>query len=75
MNDVRPRVISDETYECLDELRRFRHLFRNAYVLRFDPERLALVLNDARRLEQLYRRGLEGFLSFLDDMAGQEATW
>ena len=74
VEEVRPRVISDETYECLDELRRFRHLFRNAYVLRFDPERLALVLKYARRLERLYRRDLVEFLSFLDDLAGTEAS-
>lgn len=69
---VRPRVIGDETYECLDELRRFRHLFRSAYVLHFDPERLEFVLKHARRLEGLYRRDLEEFLSFLDGMAGGE---
>jgi len=74
VEEVRPRVISDETHECLDELRRFRHLFRNAYVLRFDPERLALVLKYAQRLERLYQRDFVEFLSFLDDLAGAEAT-
>jgi hypothetical protein len=70
---VRPRVISEETYECLDELRRFRHLFRNAYVLSFDVERLALVLKKAQRLAQLYGPDLEDFARFLDDLAGEEA--
>ncbi len=69
VEEVRPRVIGDESYECLDELRRFRHLFRNAYVLRFDPQRLALVLESARRLERLYEHDLEKFLSFLDNLA------
>jgi hypothetical protein len=70
---VRPRVISEETYECLDELRRFRHLFRNAYVLSFDVERLALVLKKAQRLAQLYRADLDEFSRFLDDLAGEGA--
>ena len=65
---VRPRVIGDEAYQHLDELRRFRHLFRNAYVLRFDLDRLALVLKDAQQLEQLYERELETFLNFLDQL-------
>ncbi len=69
VEQVRPPVISRETYECLEVLRRFRHLFRNAYVLRFDPDRLAAVVHSARRLEQLYRRDLEAFLGFLDKLA------
>jgi len=68
---VRPHVISKETFECLEVLRRFRHLFRNAYVLRFDPERLAMAVQSALRLEQLYQRDLEAFLHFLDDLAGE----
>jgi len=74
VEEVRPRVIGEETYECLDELRRFRHLFRNAYVLCFAPERLALVLKKAHHLERLYRHDLENFLGFLDDLAGEETT-
>jgi len=31
---VRPRLLSDQSYDCLDELRRFRHLFRSAYRMR-----------------------------------------
>jgi len=72
VEEVRPRVIGEETYECLGKLRRFRHLFRNAYILRFDPEQLALVLKDARRLERLYQYDMEKFLSFLDGLADEE---
>jgi hypothetical protein len=65
----RPPVISRQLYTNLDELRRFRHLFRNAYLLRFDPDRLALVIRDARRVEALYESELELFLHFLDQLA------
>jgi hypothetical protein len=71
VKDVRPRVIGRETFECLEVLRRFRHLFRNAYVLRFDPDRLGAAVQSAQRLEQLYRRDLSAFLRFLDDLAGE----
>ncbi|MCL4871523.1 MAG: hypothetical protein KJ063_21395 [Anaerolineae bacterium] len=50
----------------LDELRRFRHLFRNAYVLRFDPDRLNLVMRDGLRLQQIYQVEINAFLHFLD---------
>lgn len=64
--EVRPPVISDESYRYLDELRRFRHLFRNAYLLRFDSERLQLVLRDAQKLEQIYPADIEKFLNFIN---------
>ena len=38
VSPIRPPVISQKTYVCLNELRGFRHLFRNAYLLQFDPE-------------------------------------
>jgi hypothetical protein len=63
---IRPAVISKESQLYLDELRRFRHLFRNAYLLRFDPDRLALVLRDARHLEARYQSELADFIAFLD---------
>jgi len=44
------------------------HLFRNAYLLHFDLDRLALVLRDAQQLEQLYERELETFLNLLDQL-------
>ncbi len=70
---VRPPVIGHELYESLDELRRFRHLFRNAYVLNFDPDRLTIVLKHARRIELLYRRDVERFLQFLDALTDNPA--
>ena len=66
---LRPRVISGATYDCLDELRRFRHLFRSGYRLHLDPERLAVVRNKARRLEGLYRADLDRFMAFLAELA------
>jgi len=66
---VRPPLVSPELYESLDELRRFRHLFRTAYVLSFDPDRLTIVLKHARRIEPLYARDIGRFLEFLDVLA------
>jgi len=65
---LRPRLLGDIAYDALDELRRFRHLFRSAYRLRLDTERLALVLKKAQVLEQVYVTDLERFLTFLDDL-------
>jgi hypothetical protein len=69
---IRPAVISKESHISLDELLRFRHLFRNAYLLRFDPGRLAIVLREARPLQGQYQRELDRFIAFLDSLLGQE---
>jgi uncharacterized protein YutE (UPF0331/DUF86 family) len=66
---IRPAVISDESYDCLDELRRFRHLFRHAYGVKLDPARLQLVLRKALKLKTLYPSELSRFVSFLEEMA------
>ncbi len=65
---VRPPIISQETYICLNELRGFRHLFRNAYLLQFDPDRLNIVLQQANKLKSLYRVDLDQFLDFLEQL-------
>jgi len=66
---LRPRLLSDEAYDGLDELRRFRHLFRGAYRMRLDPERLALVHKKARTLEYVSQSDIERFLVFLDRLS------
>lgn len=68
---IRPRVISDEMFDALDELRRFRHVFRSAYRVRLDPDRLLLVLKKAWQLEDLYPQEMEHFLQFLDTLQSQ----
>ena len=69
VEQVRPPVISQESYESLNELRSFRHLFRNAYLLEFDPDRLNIVLREANKLKSRYRSDLERFLDFLEQLA------
>ena len=64
--EMRPRLIGDEAYDCLDELRRFRHVFRSAYSIKLDIERLKLVVGRAKRLKELYAADLTAFKNFLD---------
>ena len=65
LTPIRPAVIDTETYEKLDELRRFRHVFRTMYGLNLDPLRLHVVLRRALELKPVYRAQIEGFLQFL----------
>lgn len=66
---VRPAVIDDTAYDALDELRRFRHLFRHAYRMKLDPLRLQLVLNKALALKDVYPGQFKQFISFLEDLS------
>lgn len=65
LTPLRPAVIDVEAYERLDELLRFRHVFRSMYGLNLDPSRLEIVLRKALELKPLYRGQIERFLEFV----------
>jgi hypothetical protein len=65
LSPVRPAVLDAEAFEKLDELLRFRHLFRTGYGLRLDALRLQLVVRKALELKAIYRGQIERFLEFL----------
>lgn len=69
---VRPRLIGAAAYDALDELRRFRHIFRSAYRLELDADRLALVLKKAQVLRQIYPEEMKAFLTYLDGLLAEE---
>jgi hypothetical protein len=68
LSPLRPAVLDEEAYEKLDELRRFRHLFRTGYGIRLDALRLRLVVQKALELRPLYRQRLGRFLEFLTSL-------
>ncbi len=59
---VRPALLSEASYRLLDSLRAFRHVFRHAYSYELDPKKLALVLEDALKLREVYHRDIDNFL-------------
>jgi ribonuclease HepT-like protein len=68
LTPLRPAVIGAEAYHKLDEMLRFRHVFRTMYGLALDPLRLQVVLQKALELKGLYRGQIERFLDFLRGM-------
>jgi hypothetical protein len=62
---VRPALISEPTYELLDELRGFRHVVRHAYGKELDPAKIELVLQKALALKKVYAKEFRRFLSQL----------
>ncbi len=64
---VRPRLLSQESFPLLDNLRSFRHLFRHAYSYELDERKLKIVLDDAYTLKKIYGIDIEVFLSSLEE--------
>ncbi len=64
---VRPRLLSQESFPLLDNLRSFRHLFRHAYSYELDERKLKIVLDDAYTLRKIYGIDIEVFLSSLEE--------
>jgi hypothetical protein len=65
LSPVRPAVIDEQAFEKLDEMLRFRHLFRTGYGLKLDALRLQLVVRKALELRLIYRGQIDRFLEYL----------
>ncbi len=68
LHPVRPAVIDAETYEALDELRGFRHVFRSVYRLRLDVRRLSIVLEMAWDVREPLSKQIDDFLVFVREV-------
>jgi hypothetical protein len=60
---IRPRLLSQECFLLLDNLRSFRHLFRHAYSYELDERKLKIVLEDAFTLRKIYPNDVNVFLN------------
>jgi len=63
--DVRPAVIGEETYCCLDEYRGFRHVVRNVYTFNLRPDRIEALVNELPSCYALLAKDIEKFVDFL----------
>jgi hypothetical protein len=60
---VRPRLLSQECFLLLDNLRSFRHLFRHAYSYELDERKLKIVMEDTFTLRRIYPADVNVFLN------------
>lgn len=68
---ARPALFSAGTADLLDELLRFRHLFRNLYVLDLDPRRIGDVLDRLIAIHTEVSTSLNAFDVFLAGVAAR----
>lgn len=68
---IRPWVITKDSYRTLDELRKFRHVFRHAYTYDIDREKVGniklrilskfdSIISDINKFEEFIKERLEG---------------
>ncbi len=69
---IRPRLLSKMALESLDELRRFRHLFRHLYRYDLKPKGVRQALEQAYQLQTVYSEDLDRFINFLDELGRTE---
>ncbi len=63
---VRPRLFPLDLCEDIQELRSFRHVIVHAYDLTLRADKMKIVLNSARTVQEALPKAVEGFLSALE---------
>ncbi len=66
---LRPPVIQDETYKCLDEYRGFRHVVRHGYTFDLQTNRVQELAEGLRDCFTAVQQDLNNFIQFLHQLA------
>jgi len=70
MEGIRPAFLSEESFDLMDRLRTFRHMFRHAYGADIDKDQLRGNLATAQNLYDSIARDIDNFLLQLIDSEG-----
>ena len=62
---IRPACISEEAFTLLDELRRFRHFFRQAYLTELEFDKLAHLVEVGKKMRVIFERDRQQFFEKL----------
>ena len=68
IEQVRPALISEASYQFLNELRGFRHVFRHAYSFGMDDERVSFLLRRVLKKKELLIQDLKKFRKAIADI-------
>jgi len=66
---IRPPVIQDETYKCLDEYRGFRHVIRHGYTFDLKIKSVKELAQGLRDCFTAVQQDLDNFIQFLHQLA------
>lgn len=68
ISGIRPPVLMGDTVAQLDELRRFRHLFRNIYGFALNAGRVAELAQKVPNISRLLKNDIEKFFARMQDL-------
>lgn len=71
IGDLRPAFLDDEAFLLIDELRSFRHLFRNLYARPLDSQRVRLVQGNVQPAARAFIKAHEVYMGKLMEIAGE----
>ncbi|MCA9942562.1 MAG: hypothetical protein H6656_10440 [Ardenticatenaceae bacterium] len=66
---IRPPVVQDETYKCLDEYRGFRHVVRHGYTFDLKIKSVKELAQSLRACFTAVQQDLNNFIQFLHQLA------
>ncbi|RPI49509.1 MAG: hypothetical protein EHM56_12270 [Chloroflexi bacterium] len=69
---VRPAVLSQETRDCLEEYRGFRHVVRNVYTFNLRPSRLQELTSGLQDCYQAVTHDLEELVMLLEQLSAED---
>ena len=72
IKDERIEVIKDETFLCLDEIRRFRHFNRHYFNFDYDWDRIDFLIKKIRQVHPLVISDINNFIKFLHNLMSQD---
>ena len=64
---IRPQLLTSQSYAILNELRGFRHVFRHAYDYELSADRLTQLRNKILRDWETIQRDVDHFTDFLNE--------
>ena len=67
IENIRPKVISPENLEILNELRRFRHVFRYSYSFELKWEKIKELATNWKNYSKRIKDDIDCFIKFLDE--------
>jgi hypothetical protein len=68
IEDVRPALLSERSYDHLSELLAFRHYFRHAYDSDIREDKFEIVASSTLELRELLLDDIENFIDFVDKL-------
>lgn len=67
LNGLRPKLFSEELLILLNELRGFRHVFRNVYGVNLDSNKEMALLRKLSQISKMLRKDIASFLIIMDE--------